>query len=45
MCVTLLLVVSEIGYPASFFREYLPLIGPESALFTLGAIQVPYALL
>jgi hypothetical protein len=32
--------MSEIGFPQNWFARYLPLIGPESALVTLGFIQV-----
>jgi hypothetical protein len=32
--------MSEIGVPQNWFARYLPLIGPESALVTLGFLQI-----
>jgi hypothetical protein len=37
---TLLLLASEIGILQKWFSQYLPLLGPTSALVTLGIIQV-----
>jgi hypothetical protein len=44
ICAAILLVFSEIGYPGRWFGLYLPMLGPESTLYALGAIQVYYAL-
>jgi hypothetical protein len=37
---TFVLVASEIGLFQGWFARYFPLIGPQSALVTLGCIQV-----
>lgn len=37
---TFILIASEIGLFQRWFARYLPLIGPQSALVTLGLIQV-----
>lgn len=37
---TFLLMASEIGLFQGWFARYFPLVGPQSALVTLGCIQV-----
>jgi hypothetical protein len=38
---TFVLIVSELGLFEKRFARYLPLLGPDSSLFTLGLTQVP----
>jgi hypothetical protein len=36
----ILLILSEIGWPSSFFQNYLPVLGPDFGVFILGCIQI-----
>lgn len=36
---TVILVMSEVGWPSSFFRNFLPVLGPDFGVGILGAVQ------